>query len=74
MSSLMIQSDGPFKAWCNTCNRWVPSERINIDGTHDADESRPARTGRGIPPPERTTHTVWDDAKRDARPEGDAPL
>lgn len=69
MPSIMIQTDNnvPFRVWCNTCERWIHSDRCNIDGTHDADESKPAYTGRGIPPPEKTTHTVWwqpaDDAK-----------
>lgn len=59
-AQLVIQSDGPFKVFCNTCGRWISDARVNIDGTHDADESKPVRTGRGIPPPERTEHTVWE--------------
>ena len=60
MASLMIQSDAPFRVWCNTCNRWVSSERINIDGTHDADESQPATLApKFINTP--TTHTIWEE-------------
>jgi hypothetical protein len=59
-AQLVIQTIGPFRVFCNTCGRFVDGDRVNIDGTHDSDESKPARTGRGIPPPARTGHTVWD--------------
>lgn len=67
---LMIQSDAPFRVFCNTCRRWVDDSRIAVAGTHDADESQPVQTGRGISPlPEQTDHTVWDMPEEDAPPE-----
>jgi len=59
---LVIATDGPFKVFCNTCGRWVEGDRINIDGTHDADESKPIR-GYKMPPPERTEHVVWEPSR-----------
>lgn len=58
-NQLVIATDGPFKLFCNTCGRWVDGDRCNIDGTHDADESKPVR-GYKMPPPERTDHVVWE--------------
>ena len=67
---LVIQVAGPFKVFCNTCDRWVDGDRVNIDGTHDADESKPPvnSSRRGVPPTPRTDHTVWGPKKRDAPP------
>lgn len=58
---LVIQTIGPFHVFCNTCGRFIEGDRVNIDGTHDADESKPVvHTGRGVPSPDRTSHAVWE--------------
>lgn len=62
MPQLVIQTDGWFKVWCNTCDRWVDGVRLNIDGTHDLDESKPVQPQWAkVPRPTSTTHTVWED-------------
>jgi len=62
MAQIVIQADGPFSVWCNSCERWVAGARLNIDGTHDADESKPVEPQWAkVPRPTSTTHTVWED-------------
>lgn len=62
MAQLVIQTSGAFRVWCNSCERWVDGARINIDGTHDLDESKPAEPQwPKVPRPVSTTHTVWED-------------
>lgn len=62
MAQLVIQADGPFSVWCNTCGRWVAGARINITGTHDLDESVSAVRKPKEPLPPHTDHTVWEDS------------
>lgn len=68
MPSLMIQSDRPFRVFCNNCNRWVASERLNLDGTHDADESQPVPVAPKGPRNTPTAHTVWDGKPKPPEP------